>query len=276
MVQPSVRIVEGIIETRPHATIAISGVSIEWLDEHAGQFKCPPSPSRSPSPTLYETRPVRNVGKPQRLMNEPATHHKGNSNARIRDTSQAGNNKRKSTSDDADDEAEPIAKRRANKQQSLRLSRPSYRSNEDELDDFLPDESSNAFVPSTDALTHLQATPGLSGADKPLPTNNQVNLKQKRVRKPQVKSGAVAVKRAAKPTAANVRKAGLLSSGKPAPYGTPPVWADLRQQLCQALPYYRAYQSGAYSSNGVVVGHLIDGSIDLRDSVSDEVVITSM
>lgn len=32
-----------------------------------------------------------------------------------------------------------------------------------------------------------------------------------------------------------------------------------RQELCEALPYYRAFQSGLYLSQGVAFGYLLDG-----------------
>jgi hypothetical protein len=53
----------------------------------------------------------------------------------------------------------------------------------------------------------------------------------------------------------------------------PQVWAQVRiplrtddtanyqsrQELCEALPYYRAFQSGLYLSQGVAFGYLLDG-----------------
>src|SRR6266536_2981833 len=60
---------------------------------------------------------------------------------------------------------------------------------------------------------------------------------------------------------------------KPEPFGAPPVWADKRQQLCETLPYYRAYQSGAYTSDGVVCGFLCDKEVGVRDKFDDQIMI---
>lgn len=60
----------------------------------------------------------------------------------------------------------------------------------------------------------------------------------------------------------------------PDPYGKPPVWAAKRQQLCETLPYYRAYMSGAYMHDGLVSGSLIDKEVGIRDVFDDEVIIT--
>lgn len=60
----------------------------------------------------------------------------------------------------------------------------------------------------------------------------------------------------------------------PAPYGQPPVWASKRQQLCETLPYYRAYMSGGYLHDGLVRAILIDKEIRERDIFDEEIVIT--
>lgn len=60
----------------------------------------------------------------------------------------------------------------------------------------------------------------------------------------------------------------------PDPYGKPPVWASKRQQLCETLPYYRAYMSGGYIHEGVVYAFLIDKEVGKRDVFDEEVVIT--
>ncbi|OAF58525.1 hypothetical protein VC83_04909 [Pseudogymnoascus destructans] len=91
----------------------------------------------------------------------------------------------------------------------------------------------------------------------------------------------------AKPGQALVRsKKGPKASGKyipyhqskqenlPAPYGQPPVWASKRQQLCETLPYYRAYMSGGYLHDGLVRAILIDKEVRERDVFDEEVVIT--
>jgi hypothetical protein len=61
---------------------------------------------------------------------------------------------------------------------------------------------------------------------------------------------------------------------KPAPYGQPLVWADKRQSLCETLPYYRAYQSGAYMSKGVVRAFMVDREVGPRDKFEEEIMIS--
>jgi len=61
---------------------------------------------------------------------------------------------------------------------------------------------------------------------------------------------------------------------KPDPVGEPPVWARNRQQLCETLPYYRAYQSGAYHADKVVKGLMLDSFGTIRDVISEQVVIS--
>ena len=63
---------------------------------------------------------------------------------------------------------------------------------------------------------------------------------------------------------------------KPEPHGDPEVWADKRQQLCETLRYFNAYQSGAYTNNGIAYGHLIDAEVDARDKFDEQIVITSV
>lgn len=61
----------------------------------------------------------------------------------------------------------------------------------------------------------------------------------------------------------------------PAPIGEPPAWADKRQQLCETLPYYKAYMSGGYIHDGLVRALLIDREVRDRDVFDEEVVITT-
>lgn len=63
------------------------------------------------------------------------------------------------------------------------------------------------------------------------------------------------------------------SAELPESHGRPPVWADKRQSLCSALPYYKGYQSGGYTSNGVLLGSLLDGFPAVRDVIDPEGVI---
>jgi hypothetical protein len=59
--------------------------------------------------------------------------------------------------------------------------------------------------------------------------------------------------------------------------GQPEVWAENRQSLCSTLPGYNAYQSGAYTKDGIMLGNLLDGFPGQRDLIdSDGHVIISM
>lgn len=60
----------------------------------------------------------------------------------------------------------------------------------------------------------------------------------------------------------------------PLPYGQPLVWAEQRQALCETLPYYRAFQSGAYTVDGLGYGFLLDKDCGERAYMDEEVVIT--
>ncbi|KAI9743396.1 MAG: hypothetical protein M1818_003243 [Claussenomyces sp. TS43310] len=66
---------------------------------------------------------------------------------------------------------------------------------------------------------------------------------------------------------------GSLQDDKPPPYGRPPVWADKRQQLCETLPYYRAYQSGAYVQDGTARAFMVDKEVGPRDKLNEEILI---
>jgi alkylated DNA repair dioxygenase AlkB len=61
---------------------------------------------------------------------------------------------------------------------------------------------------------------------------------------------------------------------KPEPSGQPEVWADGRQELCETLHYYRAYQSACYSTGGFVRGFMFDKVAHSRDYMDDNVVIS--
>ncbi len=106
---------------------------------------------------------------------------------------------------------------------------------------------------------------------------------------------------AAKPRATPRVKAAAKSGhdDRPEPRGPPDVWAEVlvilsfdrivsekltlpqaRQSLCEALPYYQAFQSGAYSwgskggKGGYVYGFLLDNDNDERGYMDEKVVIT--
>ena len=57
------------------------------------------------------------------------------------------------------------------------------------------------------------------------------------------------------------------------PKGSPPVWAEGRQALCEALPYYHAYQQGAYLNGGKVRGVLVAEDMEGSSLLGGEVVI---
>lgn len=64
--------------------------------------------------------------------------------------------------------------------------------------------------------------------------------------------------------------------GKPEPHGQPDVWADKRQQLCETLPYYKAYQGSAYTNDNKVFALLIDKEVAVRDKFEEEIIITTV
>jgi alkylated DNA repair dioxygenase AlkB len=61
---------------------------------------------------------------------------------------------------------------------------------------------------------------------------------------------------------------------KPPPIGRPQVWAEGRQELCETLHYYRAYQSACYSTGGFVRGFMFDKVAHHRDYIDNDVVIS--
>jgi len=61
---------------------------------------------------------------------------------------------------------------------------------------------------------------------------------------------------------------------KPEPVGQPKIWADKRQQLCEALHWYRAYQSGSYISGGIAHGFMFDKEVHDRDKFDEEIIIS--
>ncbi|KAH9861464.1 hypothetical protein J1614_011211 [Plenodomus biglobosus] len=61
---------------------------------------------------------------------------------------------------------------------------------------------------------------------------------------------------------------------KPEPASAPEVWADGRQELCETLHYYRAYQSACYSTGGFVRGLMFDKVAHRRDFIDSNVVIS--
>ncbi|KNE99261.1 hypothetical protein PSTG_07567 [Puccinia striiformis f. sp. tritici PST-78] len=51
--------------------------------------------------------------------------------------------------------------------------------------------------------------------------------------------------------------------------GRPPLYSQNRQELCEALPYFRSYQGGNYVSKERTMGYLLDGCPSPRDVFED-------
>ncbi|WWC68776.1 uncharacterized protein I206_102711 [Kwoniella pini CBS 10737] len=51
----------------------------------------------------------------------------------------------------------------------------------------------------------------------------------------------------------------------PTPQKRPPIWAETRQELCEALPYYRSFQSGIYMHKKIAFGYLLEAFPAPRD-----------
>ncbi|KAH8886697.1 hypothetical protein GQ53DRAFT_599597, partial [Thozetella sp. PMI_491] len=62
---------------------------------------------------------------------------------------------------------------------------------------------------------------------------------------------------------------------RPSPPIDPEVYSRYRQALCEALPYFNAYQSSLYSSHCRVRGFLVDKETEARDYLGSQVIITS-
>lgn len=56
--------------------------------------------------------------------------------------------------------------------------------------------------------------------------------------------------------------------------GHGPVWATGRRDLCEAQPYFRAYQGGMHSHDGVARGLYISKYCEPRDILDRNVLIT--
>lgn len=112
---------------------------------------------------------------------------------------------------------------------------------------------------------------GFSPEDEHLESENQETEhrdppRQATAKRPKTQS-AIAKRNAVNKSLANVQQ------DKPEPYGKPQVWAAKRQQLCEVLPYYRAYQSAAYTSGGLVHSFMCDKEVGIRDKFDDEILI---
>ncbi|EFQ26605.1 uncharacterized protein GLRG_02425 [Colletotrichum graminicola M1.001] len=66
------------------------------------------------------------------------------------------------------------------------------------------------------------------------------------------------------------------SSTLPAPIGSPPVWAENRQALCDALPYFKAHEGSIYTKDKLIKGMLLNAFSSVRDYLGAEVIITTL
>ncbi|KAJ5786325.1 uncharacterized protein N7503_011537 [Penicillium pulvis] len=57
-------------------------------------------------------------------------------------------------------------------------------------------------------------------------------------------------------------------------HSSPPAWAETRQSLCDAIPWFRALQGSTYQNNGTCYGILIDADCGSRFYLDDEIIIT--
>ncbi|KAJ5794631.1 hypothetical protein N7457_001230 [Penicillium paradoxum] len=57
-------------------------------------------------------------------------------------------------------------------------------------------------------------------------------------------------------------------------YGKPPAWAEGRQQLCDAIPWFRCTQGAMYHNEGFCYGFLVDADGGTRTHIDEEVIIT--
>lgn len=56
--------------------------------------------------------------------------------------------------------------------------------------------------------------------------------------------------------------------------GYPPVWAQVRQHLCEAQPHFRSHQAGQYNNGKVAQGFYISKYSEPRDLLDRNVLIT--
>lgn len=55
--------------------------------------------------------------------------------------------------------------------------------------------------------------------------------------------------------------------------GTPEVWAERRQALCETLSYFKQQKGGSHANDGFVYGLLLDGHGHCRDLMNEDVII---
>ncbi|KZL86345.1 oxoglutarate iron-dependent oxygenase protein [Colletotrichum incanum] len=66
------------------------------------------------------------------------------------------------------------------------------------------------------------------------------------------------------------------NSALAAPLGSPPVWAENRQALCDALPYFKAHEGSLYTKDKIIKGMLLNAFSSARDYLGTEVIITTL
>ncbi|KAJ5673085.1 hypothetical protein N7507_002212 [Penicillium longicatenatum] len=57
-------------------------------------------------------------------------------------------------------------------------------------------------------------------------------------------------------------------------HGSPPGWAETRQSICDAIPWFRSLQGSTYQHNGICYGILIDADCGSRFYMDEEIIIT--
>ncbi|WVQ73812.1 hypothetical protein IAR50_003393 [Cryptococcus sp. DSM 104548] len=150
---------------------------------------------------------------------------------------------------------------------SRKRKRP-HRSVTEELEDILPSSPISTSTPSRRHRADYSPSP------TPLPSSPLASYKtlyqgqscEKRARLPPVKASTFNQA---------LRVISGLPTGPRAPRQTerrerpkerPPVWAESRQELCEALPYYRSFQSGLYMHFKVTFGYLLEAFPAPRDA----------
>lgn len=63
-------------------------------------------------------------------------------------------------------------------------------------------------------------------------------------------------------------------ASKPAAQGSPEVWADSRQALCETVPYFKMPQSGCHQNDGHVYAFLYDGAVRCREYMDTDLIIS--
>ncbi|OXG39367.1 hypothetical protein J010_07025 [Cryptococcus neoformans] len=100
-------------------------------------------------------------------------------------------------------------------------------------------------------------------------SDNQIVINDEHTDRPKIKSSTFCkVLRIVAGLAPPAPKS-LVKGKDRAPTRRPPVWAESRQELCEALPYYRSFQSGLYMYKKVAYGYLLEAFPAPRDIWAD-------